>query len=92
MLRRMARGLDIGPLAIGGLMTGNGVHAVPGEGWWANEVDGRGIGSLFDHNFDAVAARRDLAMRSGIEHHGHNEAGQVTERNSYGHDPRSIPG
>ncbi len=73
-------------------MTGNGVHTVPAEGRWANEVDGRRIGSLFDRKGDAVAAGRDLAIRAGLEHHIHNEAGQVTEKNSYGHDPRSIPG
>ncbi|WP_157100851.1 DUF2188 domain-containing protein, partial [Rhodococcus gordoniae] len=39
-----------------------------------------------------VAAGRDEARRRKVEHLVHNLDGSIGERNTYGHDPRDIPG
>ncbi|ADB31280.1 hypothetical protein Kfla_2203 [Kribbella flavida DSM 17836] len=41
---------------------------------------------------EQVAKGRDEARRRQVEHIIKNEDGQIAERNSYGHDPRSVPG
>lgn len=73
-------------------MAGNGVHTVPSSGHWANEVDGQQIGKTYDRKDDAVTAGRDLAKDRQLEHHIHNQDGTISEKNSYGNDPRNIPG
>lgn len=71
---------------------GNGVHTVHRDGVWFNEVGGQTVGDSYEHKDAAVAAGRDEAIARGTEHHIHGLDGQVHEKNSYGHDPRSIPG
>jgi len=73
-------------------MAGNGVHTVPSSGQWANEVDGQKVGQIYDRKEDAVAAGRELAKGRREEHHIHNQDGTIAEKNSYGNDPRNIPG
>ena len=38
------------------------------------------------------AAGRERALRDKVEHIIQNKDGQIGQRNSYGHDPRSVPG
>lgn len=73
-------------------MGNNGVHTVPGGDGWRNEVDGRQIGPSFERKSDAVAAGRQEAIQREAEHHIHNADGTIVEKNSYGSDPRDIPG
>ncbi|UGQ56200.1 DUF2188 domain-containing protein [Rhodococcus pyridinivorans] len=39
-----------------------------------------------------LPAGRDEARRRKVEHLVHNLDGTIGERNTYGHDPRDIPG
>ena len=41
---------------------------------------------------EAQAAVRDEAKSRKVEHIIRNLNGQIAERNTYGHDPRNIPG
>ncbi len=71
----------------------NGVHTVPnGDNGWINEVDGTQVGGVHGTKDQAVAAGRDEARRRRTEHHVHNLDGTIAEKNSYGNDPRDIPG
>jgi len=71
---------------------GNGVHTVHSDGAWINEVAGRQVGDRHETKDAAVAAGREEAIARGAEHHIHGLDGQVHEKNSYGRDPRNIPG
>ncbi|GEL48475.1 hypothetical protein CHO01_35910 [Cellulomonas hominis] len=74
------------------MSNGNGVHTVHKDDSWLNEVDGSQVGGTFAVKDDAVSAGRDLAIERKLEHHIHGLDGRVHEKNSYGGDPRSIPG
>jgi len=71
---------------------GNGVHTVHREQKWVNEVGGRQVGDSHDQKAPAVEAGRQEAIARGTEHHIHGLDGRVHEKNSYGDDPRNIPG
>jgi hypothetical protein len=71
---------------------GNGVHTVHRDGVWLNEVGGAQVGDRYDHKDAAVSAGRGLAIERKLEHHIHGLDGRVHEKNSYGNDPRNIPG
>jgi hypothetical protein len=71
---------------------GNGVHTVHRDGAWFNEVGGQQVGESLDHKDAAVSAGREEAIARGTEDHIHGLDGQVHEKNSYGGDPRNIPG
>ena len=71
---------------------GNGVHTVHRDGAWFNEVGGQQVGGSYDTKDAAVSAGRDEAVARGTEHHIHGLDGRVHGKNSYGGDPRSIPG
>lgn len=71
---------------------GNGVHTVHRDGAWVNEVAGQQVGGAYDTKDAAVAAGRDEAVALGTEHHIHGLDGRVHEKNSYGNDPRNVPG
>lgn len=71
---------------------GNGVHTVHRDGAWINEVGGQQVGPRHDTKEAAVQAGRDEAVARGTEHHVHGLDGRVHEKNSYGHDPRNVPG
>jgi hypothetical protein len=64
------------------------------DGRWINEIEGQHapVGDGYDRKEDAVRAGRDAAMTRRVEHMIHNLNGRIGERNSYGHDPRNIPG
>ncbi|MDC0740955.1 DUF2188 domain-containing protein [Polyangium mundeleinium] len=70
----------------------NDVHTVPNpKGGWSNKVNGVAVSN---HETKQVAqdAGRDIARRNGSEHYIHNKDGTISERNSYGNDPRSSKG
>jgi hypothetical protein len=69
------------------------VHTVYRDGRWINEVEGNErASSAHDTKDEAVARGRDLARNNKSEHLIHNQDGTISERNTYGHDPRDIPG
>ena len=71
----------------------NGVHTVPnGDNGWINEADSNQIGGTHATKDAAVEAGRAEAIRRKTEHHIHNLDGTIAEKNSYGNDPRNIPG
>ena len=77
-------------------MAANGrgdVHTVPdsvGDGW-VNKQNGVVL-SRHETKKEAVPRGAEVARRDQVEHFIHNENGQISERNSYGNDPRSSPG
>jgi len=75
------------------MKSGGGVHTVPlPKGFrWANEVDGRVL-SRHAEKDAAVEAGREIARRLRVEHSIHRQDGEITEKNSYGNDPRSVRG
>jgi hypothetical protein len=52
-----------------------------------NEMFGAG-----DTKAEAVTKGREAAMKDGVEHVIRNMDGQIAEKNSYGNDPRNVPG
>lgn len=73
---------------------GGEVHTVPAQGegrngWW-NTMDGK-IVSRHRLKYVAVAAGRAIAKQLELEHVIHREDGEISEKNSYGNDPREIP-
>ena len=60
---------------------------------WRNRAEaGETYPETFERKEDAVAAGRDLARAAKVEHIIRNLDGTIGQRNSYGHDPRNIPG
>jgi len=39
-----------------------------------------------------VSVGREMAREAKVEHIIKNKNGRISERNTYGHDPRNIPG
>ncbi len=69
------------------------VETVHVDGSWTNQIEGEGpTHDLFQTKDRAVAAGRELAKRRGAEHIIKNQDGTIRERNSYGNDPRNVPG
>jgi len=69
------------------------VHTVYRDGAWRNEVGGGSdLDGTHDTKEDAVSAGRDEARKREVEHVIHNQDGTIGEKNSYGNDPRDIPG
>ena len=65
----------------------------PDTGKWKNRVEGHGdLDADYDRRDEAVEEGRDQARERKVEHIVHNLDGTIGERNSYGHDPRDIPG
>jgi hypothetical protein len=63
------------------------------DGAWRNRTEGgETYPEEFDKKADAVDAGRDLARAAKVEHIIRNLDGTIGERNTYGHDPRNIPG
>jgi hypothetical protein len=69
------------------------IHTVPKDNAWANirEASNRTL-STADTKAAAQAAGRDRAKADKVEHAIHKKDGTIGEKNSYGNDPRSIPG
>ncbi|ARJ07724.1 hypothetical protein GCM10010988_40060 [Cnuibacter physcomitrellae] len=63
------------------------------DGQWHNRIEGeKGTSGSFKTKCEATEAGREQARRLQREHIIRNENGQIGERNSYGHDPRNVPG
>lgn len=74
---------------------GEGVHTVPDaerDGWWVNKYEGKVIGRCHRTKLVAVEAGKAMAKKLRVEHSIHRRDGVMTEKNSYGNDPRDIPG
>jgi len=69
------------------------VHTVPsatGSGW-DNKVGGK-VESHHRTQAAAIQKGRQMAINHETEHYIHGVNGQVRDKNSYGNDPRNIPG
>jgi len=63
------------------------------EGKWHNRTEGHGVlDGEYDNKASAQRAGRDKARERKVEHIIRNLDGTIGERNTYGHDPRDIPG
>lgn len=63
-------------------------------GSWKNKREGssRAFGAGYATKEEAVAAGRDAAKADRVEHVIKNADGQIAGKNSYGSDPRNVPG
>lgn len=63
------------------------------DGKWYNVVEGTDqVSEGFDTKEQAVAEGRAMAQDLKVEHIIKNLDGKIAEHNSYGKDPRNIPG
>ncbi len=63
------------------------------DGKWRNRVEAlEDLPGEHDRKADAVLEGRDEARDRKVEHIIRNLDGTIAERNTYGHDPRNIPG
>jgi Uncharacterized protein conserved in bacteria (DUF2188) len=70
------------------------VHVVHREdqGTWAVEVEGGRARSTHATKAEAERAGREVARKNKSELLIHRRDGRITERNTYGHDPRRTKG
>ena len=74
-------------------MASKPIHTVYAEGSWRNKrEDTDGYLSQHATKEDAVEAGRQQARTDQAEHIIHNHDGVISERNSYGNDPRDSEG
>ena len=60
---------------------------------WRNRIEGEStLPGEYDTKDPAVSAGRDEARSRKVEHIIRNLDGTIGERNTYGHDPRNVPG
>lgn len=64
------------------------------DGAWKNKREGTGhaFGAEYGTKDDAISAGRDAAKADKVEHVIKNENGRIGKKNSYGNDPRNVPG
>ena len=64
------------------------------NGEWKNKREGAGraFGSGYGTKDEAVTVGRDTAKADKVEHVIKNQDGQIAGKNSYGNDPRNVPG
>ena len=64
------------------------------DGQWKNKREGtdRAFGASYSTKEQAVAAGREAARGDKVEHIIKNQDGAISEKNSYGNDPRNVPG
>ena len=64
------------------------------DGQWKNKREGtdRAFGAGYGTKDEAVAAGRAAAQADKVEHVIKNQDGQIGSKNSYGNDPRNVPG
>jgi hypothetical protein len=69
------------------------VVTYPVDGRWRNRIEGnRGFLDEFVTKEKAMRAGRDHALELEVEHIVRNLDGTISERSSYGNDPREVPG
>jgi hypothetical protein len=64
------------------------------DGQWKNKREGttRAFGAGYSTKDEAAAVGRDAAQADKVEHVIKNQDGQIGSKNSYGNDPRNVPG
>ncbi|WP_210651749.1 DUF2188 domain-containing protein [Nocardioides sp. SYSU D00065] len=63
------------------------------DGQWKNKVEGSSrAANVHETKAEAQAKGRQMAQERRVEHVIKKQDGTIGERNSYGHDPRNIPG
>jgi hypothetical protein len=63
------------------------------NGQWKNKVEGSSrAANTSPTKAEATAKGREMAQERKVEHFIRNLDGKIGERNTYGHDPRDIPG
>lgn len=64
------------------------------DGSWKNRREGseRAFGAGYGTKDEAISAGREAAQANKVEHVIKNQDGQIAEKNSYGQDPRNVPG
>ncbi|WP_422759188.1 DUF2188 domain-containing protein [Paenarthrobacter sp. C1] len=64
------------------------------DGSWKNRREGtdRAFGAGYNTKDEAIAAGREAAQADKVEHIIKNQDGQIAQKNSYGNDPRNVPG
>ena len=69
-------------------------HVLPdGKGGWNVKGAGNSRNTVhFDNKADAVKRARDISKNQHSELVVHNRDGQISSKDSHGHDPRSIKG
>jgi hypothetical protein len=73
-------------------MRNNEVHVVHKGSGWMVEVVGQEGARSFETQQEAEDAGRELAKQAKKELVIHREDGVIREKDSYGGDPRDIPG
>ncbi|PZM81454.1 MAG: hypothetical protein DKT66_19790 [Candidatus Melainabacteria bacterium] len=69
------------------------IHVVRKEDKWAVKRENvNGYAATFDTQADADECGRKLAKQDGVEFYLHGEDGSIRLRDSYGNDPRDVPG
>ena len=69
------------------------VETYHSAGRWRNRVEGRDqLPGEYETRAAAVEAGRGEARERKVEHIIRRLDGTIGERNTYGHDPRNIPG
>jgi hypothetical protein len=69
------------------------IHTVHRDGRWFNEVEGsKRASNSADTKAEAQATGREMARKRRVEHHIHKIDGTISDRKSYGNDPRRSPG
>ncbi|UJW28489.1 DUF2188 domain-containing protein [Saccharothrix sp. AJ9571] len=69
------------------------VTTVAENGEWKNKVEGDSrTFSTHAAKQEATARGREAARERKVEHFIRTMDGKIAERNTYGHDPRNIPG
>lgn len=66
------------------------VHVVPSEEGWS--VKSGGSTRSFQRQSEAEEFGREVARETEVEFFLHGEDGKIRLRDSYGNDPRDIPG
>jgi hypothetical protein len=64
------------------------------DGSWKNKREGsdRAFGAGYSTKDEAETAGRETAQSDKVEHVIKNQDGQIGAKNSYGNDPRNVPG
>lgn len=69
------------------------VHTTHKDGRWTNKVEGnKQASNTAPTKAKAQAKGREMAKKGGAEHLIHNKDGTISQRNSYGNDPRESKG
>lgn len=69
------------------------IHVVPSEDGWRVEREGqdRAVAKAGTQK-EAAQRGREVARKDQVEFYLHGRDGQIREKDSYGNDPRNIPG